>query len=460
MKTLLVHPRLCAFAALALLPSAALAQLSWTQVRTGAAPAPRFSHAAAFSYPAFETVMFGGSDGVQCFGDTWSWDGAQWVLRATVGPAPRDEHSLRRYDFRDDRLLLFGGRDPLGNDLGDTWIWNGQSWGQIATAVAPSARHGHAMAVDEFAERTLFLFGGRTQAGCSDETWKFVEGVWSQITTAHRPPAREDHVWIQDRLTMEFVLHGGRDEAGNVLADQWAFDGVDWRLVDGHTRPMASHAVEYQEFTRGRVLIVGEGAADATLEWDAQVQFLVHAALITPPARSESTVFEEWVFNGADTRGGLIFGGRSPTGQALGDTWRLSSATAPTMVEFGTGCGPSPWGVTGGPLLFAGTAPRLGNTVDLNLLTPVDASQALVVLGRREIPLPAGTCGLALRPERRLAMELSSLFPGLSSGVVTLPIPFDPALNGEQWLVQAFVRNPANPTQLDNSRPLRLTLAE
>jgi len=98
--------------------------------------------------------------------------------------------------------------------------------------------------------------------------------------------------------------------------------------------------------------------------------------------------------------------------------------------------------------------------VDLNLLTPVDASQALVVLGRREIPLPAGTCGLALRPERRLAMELSSLFPGLSSGVVTLPIPFDPALNGEQWLVQAFVRNPANPTQLDNSRPLRLTLAE
>src|SRR5262245_38001741 len=92
----------------------ASAQLAWTELRPAVAPAARYGHAMVRAHPSFAVYLFGGHDGAATFGDTWSWSGASWTLRATSGPAPRSDHALTAYHFDDDSLLLFGGRDAAG----------------------------------------------------------------------------------------------------------------------------------------------------------------------------------------------------------------------------------------------------------------------------------------------------------------------------------------------------------
>ena len=60
--------------------------------------------------------------------ETWEWDGSQWTLRATGGPAPRWGHILA-YDTARARTVLHGGRDSQqGTVLSDTWEWDGVAW--------------------------------------------------------------------------------------------------------------------------------------------------------------------------------------------------------------------------------------------------------------------------------------------------------------------------------------------
>src|SRR5688572_7152112 len=58
--------------------------VKWTRVNT----LPRFDHVMAYDSARGTTVMFGGKDGsFNSNSDTWEWDGANWTLRATVGPS-------------------------------------------------------------------------------------------------------------------------------------------------------------------------------------------------------------------------------------------------------------------------------------------------------------------------------------------------------------------------------------
>jgi hypothetical protein len=38
------------------------------------------------------TVLFGGHDGENVFGDTWEWDGRRWTLQAGVPPRRRADN--------------------------------------------------------------------------------------------------------------------------------------------------------------------------------------------------------------------------------------------------------------------------------------------------------------------------------------------------------------------------------
>jgi hypothetical protein len=119
------------------------------------------------------TVLFGGlGAGFVHLGDTWEWDGVAWQQRVpSQSPAARSDHAMA-YDESRQSVVLFGGTSiSFGQVIyGDTWEWNGTDWVQSNPAVRPSGRLSHTMAFDS-AQQTVILFSGSAPTGASGDTW-------------------------------------------------------------------------------------------------------------------------------------------------------------------------------------------------------------------------------------------------------------------------------------------------
>ncbi len=136
-------------------------------------PSPRWIQRMAYDSDAEKTVLFGGAATAGVLGDTWEWNGIDWVNAATSGAGPRYGHAMA-YDTHRHVTLMFGGQD--GNFfgvglLGDTWQWDGLAWVQLQTP-GPPARSFVKMAYDT-ARRRVVLFGSYTAAGFANDTWEF-----------------------------------------------------------------------------------------------------------------------------------------------------------------------------------------------------------------------------------------------------------------------------------------------
>ena len=80
-----------------------------------------------------------------------------WQQRQDIGPAAR-AYAGMAYEASSTRTLLFGGwTDTGGPFFGDTWAWDGEEWVQL-TDTGPSARVTN-MAYDS-ARNVVVLFGG------------------------------------------------------------------------------------------------------------------------------------------------------------------------------------------------------------------------------------------------------------------------------------------------------------
>jgi len=91
------------------------------------------------------------------------------------------------YDSVREKVVLFGGRGSVDQELGDTWEWDGVSWTDVSPASpSPSPRSGHSMVYDQGLGKTL-LFGGRNGLNETDDSWEWDGSSWSNITTSDTP---------------------------------------------------------------------------------------------------------------------------------------------------------------------------------------------------------------------------------------------------------------------------------
>jgi hypothetical protein len=195
----------------------------WTLRLQNSPPGILNGHAMAYDASRGVTVLFGGArNNAFGVGETWEWDGATWTQRATTGPQGRVNHQLC-YDAARRVVVLYGGHVNYnaGPDLGDTWEWNGASWVQRATT-GPGLRTYHAMAYDVARQRTV-LFGGRSGSALND-TWEWDGVSWSQRSPATSPPARFDHEMAYDEVRRRIVIFSGFTQP----ADTWEYDGANW----------------------------------------------------------------------------------------------------------------------------------------------------------------------------------------------------------------------------------------
>jgi hypothetical protein len=150
--------------------------ITWTQ-RLLTSPGPRAFSAVAFSTASSKLILFGGlkPDGLAS-GETWGWDGQAWVQASPVNSPPARAWSVAT-SVQNGSIVLFGGASPAmtGVPLGDTWRWDGKNWINSGTTGIPS-RMFHAIAYDA-SRRESVLFSGVGNGSADDVRGNVAQGV-------------------------------------------------------------------------------------------------------------------------------------------------------------------------------------------------------------------------------------------------------------------------------------------
>ena len=212
--------------------------ISWTMHANTTAPLNGycFNGAMVDDQTSEAIVAFGGFGGNtnNVYGNTWTWDGAQWTDAAPATNPPAREDHMMAYDANHGLVVMFGGNDGTGTHLGDTWTWDGVDWTQQNPEHSPSARYWSTMAYDE-ATQTVVLFGGNSQAGDLNDTWTWDGTDWTQQSPSSSPGSSERGASVYDPDLQKVIMLGGTDGGFN---EMWLWDGSNW--TQGPSMPFGS----------------------------------------------------------------------------------------------------------------------------------------------------------------------------------------------------------------------------
>jgi Kelch motif len=244
-----------------------LGEGGWTKKIPANSPPRRTEFAMAFDQARGETILFGGVEwGKTDYGDTWAWDGTNWVQRA-ASSGIGNRLTTMVYDKARQNIVLFGG--VHNGYQTDTWIWNGTSWIAQNPANNPPGRRFFAMAYDE-AREVVVLFGGWTGGTNNlNDTWTWNGTNWTMQIPSISPSARSRHALAYDAARERVVLFGGWAGSNQPLDDTWVWDGTNWMQVfpNRSPEPRGQHDMAYDP-TRNRVVLVGGTPLDRSYLYD------------------------------------------------------------------------------------------------------------------------------------------------------------------------------------------------
>ena len=297
---------------------------SWTQQNPNTYPSARSFAGLAFDTGRSVSVLTMGWDaGTNTYpGDTWEYDGTDWVQAQTQSsPQPRRGADLA-FDTVRGKLVLFGGYFlNQGAIRNDTWEYDGTDWVQVVdTAVAgsPPMRHMHAAYFSQ-TQGKVILFGG--YGGPGNDTWSWDGTTWTDVSQAPVPPnlsARSGMKAVFDTNRSLGVTFGGAG-AGN---DTWENNGAVWSPKFPGSR--ASSGFCYSSASVGVLMFGGVTATSMpndTWVWNGTAWAEKYPAN-NPPGRQGTTL----VFDSARSRN-VLFGGQTPNGQPTADTWEWNGTT-------------------------------------------------------------------------------------------------------------------------------------
>ncbi len=304
---------------------------AWAQIASpGASPPRRSGHAIVSDRQDGNILLFGGrssNDDTTIFGDTWKWNGNNWIEhhQDTPSPTPRSHHAMALTE--EGHILLFGGFDENDLTSDDTWLWNGRSWVNNRTDSHPPPRYGHTMVYDPQGERTL-LFGGTDGTNNFGDTWEWKsENGWNLISSLG-PPGRYDHSMVYDVSCSDMILYGGNtlsfDEDSSPRSDIWKFNGTAWLpLNEDSGIARHRHALAYDE-ARSKIVLFGGGRNDtrelsrSSSDCDSSPSWTESLLTSRPQSRREHTIVYD-----ANKDTIVLFGGRSTVNATtpLDDTW-------------------------------------------------------------------------------------------------------------------------------------------
>jgi cysteine-rich repeat protein len=268
-------------------------------------------------------VVFGGRQGIPVLGDTWEYDGTQWMnVTPASGPTPRLAAAMA-YDKVRSRIVMFGGRDA-STIFDETWEWDGTAWTKVTTSTAPSPRYQVAFAWDTPGQRAI-LFGGQTSGAFLSDTWEYKAGTWTELAPTSRPAARYASTMEELPGLNALVLFGGLFSAA--ASDTWHFSGNTWTIQPSIVSPAGRYAASLVHAGDRLVLVGGRDNYGEVLDdvWEYDVtSWHERSPRFAPEPRSVRVVYDP-------ARHTIVMnGGLFPNGVAPNETW-LFDGTAWTL---------------------------------------------------------------------------------------------------------------------------------
>lgn len=208
----------------------------WDRLTLPAGLARDSSETPVFDAARGETILFGGRFATTgLLGDTWAWNGVNWRLAATTGPAPRTGAALA-YDPLRARVLLVGGVGAL-TAFSDHWEWDGASWTQVS-ASTPIGGVGGVLGFDSVRNRALHASVLGSAHEYDGATWNFV------ANTGFVP--RANLAWDPSLQLLVGTMEG------NGTVGRFGWNGLVWQALPGWSGQLAFDTV------RGRMLAMND----------------------------------------------------------------------------------------------------------------------------------------------------------------------------------------------------------
>jgi cysteine-rich repeat protein len=224
----------------------------WQPIPTAVSPPGKTGMAMVFDQERGEVVLFGGGEG-NIFNGTWTFDGLQWhehPLRTS--PGQRRRFSMAFDGFRK-RVVLHGGLSIVDGDiflLGDTWEWDGTQW--ILADDDANTPRGVTMAYDPLRQRVV-MFGVSMVTPQIVVLWQWDGVKWSE-TTVPAPSQASDF----ELLTFDDDVKALRQTTTTSTdLNSFVLDHGIWKREDAIDCPnFIKSAVGYDSVARG-ILIYG-----------------------------------------------------------------------------------------------------------------------------------------------------------------------------------------------------------
>ena len=312
----------------------------WTEMHPASAPSPRFTNWMAYDSVSDKVILFGGRfEYFGCYNDTWAYDfdADTWTnMNPPVAPSSRFAHAMA-YDSQSNRVILFGGSNEL-QQFSDTWAFNYErnEWTNMNPIVAPSPRADFGMVYDSQSDRVI-LFGG--YAGYDlDETWSydFETNSWTNMNPASRPPARFTPAIAYNIQSDRVLIFGGI--GGGLRDDMWAYDfeSNTWTEMHPAVKPPPSYGARFSYDSHAdRVVMFGGDDPNPpyyrndtwTYDFDADIWTKIDV-YPRPFGRS----YQGMAYDSRSARS-IIFGGAEGNPTVLfNDTWAFSLNSPPVAI--------------------------------------------------------------------------------------------------------------------------------
>jgi hypothetical protein len=424
----------CLFLSTALLPVAAAAQATWSQLQPATSPSARAGTTGASDGAGM--LMFGGqAAGTAYLNDLWRFDGTSWTnLTPAAGlPAGRDWYACSYDSFRQ-VLVVFGGRNAAGV-LGDTWEWHSSTgWTQRTTTTTPTPRRWAAMAYDSQSQRCV-MFGGENGASTyNNETWAYDGNDWTLLAVNGAPTPRGRGKLAYDMMRDEMVYFGGRN-VGGALGDTFRFDGQNWQRITTATIPNGSGIFEFgftHDLLRDRYVLMGGTTSGPTLPkvWEFDGTDWIDRGTTTG-LRDRTGTCLAFVLGAGRS---FLFGGFSNT--QLGDTWEYQTNQFPGFAIAGSGCA----GSAGTPALNLVQPAWAGSSFVVDVANTVAGAQTWVMVGFAPTSLPLAFLGFpacVVQADPVVALP-APIDPGTGRPTRSIPLPNDPTLGGATFYLQGL----------------------
>jgi hypothetical protein len=337
------------------------------------APSPRWSAQSSYDPPIDAGVLFGGqvSNGGAA-NDTWVFVSGVWINLTgdlATSPSPRWGGAMA-YDPLGGDIVLFGGTNGVAT-YNDTWTYSpAVGWQEIPTDTAPSPRVLASFVDDPDLGGDLLFGGGVRSAGGGwtiyNDTWEWRDGTWANLTAAlvRGPPPTLGAAISYDPLSGEALMFGGSalppgGTPGTCYPDAelWVFAADQWSLSTA-PNPPSERLLSAAAFlpSDGVALVFGGaearngqcGAGGDTWSYENATWSNLSGSIdVTPPARAAAAALY-------DAAAGVVvlFGG-DENGVPLNDTWvypAVLNESATTSVQQTSSSPPgNPNGSGGGP---------------------------------------------------------------------------------------------------------------